>query len=57
MSEWRMGFTKTVHGYYEVEAGSLKEAKKKFENGDYDQFDNKEDSEDSDKWEEQEGGN
>jgi hypothetical protein len=46
------GFTKTVHGYIEVEAVDPQEAEEKFDSGEYDEFDNKSEAEYG-KWEEQ----
>jgi len=48
---YQQNFKKTVWGYFEVEANSLKEAKKKFEDAEYDEFDNKSDYE-TEEWKE-----
>ena len=40
--KYRIGFTKEVHGFIEVEADTLTEAREKFSDGDWiDEFDNK----------------
>jgi len=45
MTRYLMNFKKIVWGFIEVEANSLKEAKEKFDNDDYDEIDNKSDYE------------
>ena len=49
---YRAGFTSVGYGFYEVEASSPEEAEEVFESGDYDQFDNKSDTEITSGWEE-----
>ena len=48
MKRYTRDFKKIVWGFAEVKADTLKEAKEKFEDGDYSEFDNKDDYE----WEE-----
>ena len=44
------GFTATISGVFEVEAETREEADKMFDNGDYEQFDNKSDYHIDDEW-------
>ena len=39
--KWRNDFAKAVWGFMEVEATSKEDAEKRYENGDYDEFDSK----------------
>ena len=41
MATFRKGFKKIVFGYATVEADSVAEAETKFDEGDFDEFDNK----------------
>lgn len=41
MKTYRKGFKKTIYGYFEVEANSKEESQTLFDDGDYDEFDNK----------------
>ena len=43
MGRYRLNFERKVWGFYETEAETLEEAKKKIEEGDCDMFDNKSD--------------
>ena len=43
--KFRLNFDKTTYGWFEIEAETLEEAKKKFDDGDYDEFENKSDYE------------
>jgi hypothetical protein len=45
MARYIQDFTKTVHGYFVVEADTPEEAEQKFDDADYDEFDNKSDYE------------
>lgn len=45
MERFVLNYKKTVHGFVEIEADNLSQAKKKFEGGEYDEFDNKSDYE------------
>jgi len=53
MARFKKDFKKIVYGYFEVEADTPEEAEKKFEDADYDEFDNKSDYELSEEWEKQ----
>jgi len=53
MPTYRKDFQKMVWGFIEVEANSPEEAEAKFEEGDYDMFDNKSEEEYGDEWEKQ----
>lgn len=51
---FRKNFKKTVWGFMEVYAKNKKEADKKFDDADYDEFDNKSDYEfEDDEWQEE----
>ncbi len=52
--KYRKNFTKTVWGFIEVKADSIEEAEEKFDDGEYDQFDNKSDYT-YEEWEKQSG--
>lgn len=54
MKKYIQTFTKTVWGFYEVEAENEEDAQKKFDDGDYDQFDNESEDTELGKWEAQE---
>ena len=45
MPKYQQNFKKIVWGYMEVEADSIEEAERKFEDSEYDEFDNKSDYE------------
>jgi len=38
MKTYKINFTKTIYGFAEIEAENKKEAKEKFLNGEYDEF-------------------
>lgn len=51
MAQYRKTFTKQVWGEFIVKANSSEEAQEKFDNGDYDEYDNKtEIIEEGDEW-------
>jgi hypothetical protein len=52
LKKFTRGFTEAVYGYHEVMAEDAEDAQKKFDDGDYDQFDNKSDYEMDDEWQE-----
>jgi len=43
MTEFRLNYTKTIHGYRTVNAPTIEEATKLLESGEADEFDNKSD--------------
>lgn len=43
--KYRQNFKKVVYGFIETEANNKKEAEQNFDDGDYDEFDNKSDYE------------